>query len=276
MSDAGNHVVVSGGFDDIRCPDVRFLQEAARFGPLHVLLRDDASLRSATGREPKLPQQERLYFLQAVRYVAAVHLVGAPADTRTLPGVPGLHPRTWVVREAGNSRERQVFCDSHGIKLRIVTEAELARFPDEPRAAVVSSARKKVLVTGCYDWFHSGHVRFFEEVCELGDLYVVVGHDANIRLLKGPGHPMFSEGQRRYMAGSIRYVTQALISTGHGWLDAEPEIEHIAPDIYAVNEDGDKPEKRDYCQRYGIEYVVLKRLPKPGLPRRDSTNLRGF
>ena len=87
---------------------------------------------------------------------------------------------------------------------------------------------------------------------------------------------MFSEDHRRYMVGSIRYVTQALISTGHGWLDAEPEIERIRPDIYAVNEDGDKPEKREYCQRHGIEYVVLKRLPKPGLPRRESTNLRGF
>lgn len=25
-----------------------------------------------------------------------------------------------------------------------------------------------------------------------------------------------------------------------------------------------------------LEYVVLKRLPKPGLPRRESTHLRGF
>ncbi len=276
MSDAANHVIVSGGFDDIRCPDVRFLQEASRLGPLHVLLWSDESLRGATGRTPKFPQAERLYFLQAIRYVDAVHLIEAPADTSALPTVPNPHPQTWVVREAANLRERQAFCDAHGISLRIVTEAELARFPNDSPAAVAPSARKKVLVTGCYDWFHTGHVRFFDEVSELGDLYVVVGHDANIRLLKGTGHPMFSEDQRRYMAGSIRYVTQALISTGHGWLDAEPEIQRIGPDIYAVNEDGDKPEKREYCQRHGIEYVVLKRLPKPGLPKRESTHLRGF
>ena len=276
MSDTANHVVVSGGFDDIRCPDVRFLQEAARLGPLHVLLWNDESLRVATGREPKFPQAERLYFLRAIRYVDAVHLIDAPADTNTLPTVPGLHPQTWVVRKGENSRERQTFCDAHGVSLHIVTEPNVAGFRDDPPASGGQSARKKVLVTGCYDWFHSGHVRFFEEVSELGDLYVVVGHDANIRLLKGAGHPMFSEHQRRYMAGSIRYVTQALISTGRGWLDAEPEIERIRPDIYAVNEDGDKPEKRDYCQRHGIEYIVLERLPKPGLPKRESTNLRGF
>ena len=43
-----------------------------------------------------------------------------------------------------------------------------------------------------------------------------------------------------------------------------------------MNEDGDKPVKREYCERRGIEYVVLKRVPKAGLPRRESTDLRGF
>jgi hypothetical protein len=50
----------------------------------------------------------------------------------------------------------------------------------------------------------------------------------------------------------------------------------VKPDIYAVNEDGDKPEKREFCRKYGIEYVVLRREPKEGLPRRESTVLRGF
>ena len=44
----------------------------------------------------------------------------------------------------------------------------------------------------------------------------------------------------------------------------------------AVNEDGDKPEKREFCEARGIQYVVLKRTPKEGLPRRQSTDLRGF
>ena len=85
-------------------------------------------------------------------------------------------------------------------------------------------------MTGCYDWLHSGHVRFFEEVSGYGDLYVIVGHDANIRLLKGDGRPLFPEAQRRYLVGSIRYVKQALVSSGDGWLDAEPEIAQLKPD----------------------------------------------
>ena len=119
-------------------------------------------------------------------------------------------------------------------------------------------------------------VRFFEEISQLGDLYVAVGSDKTIGELKGKGHPMFPQEQRVFVCQSIRYVTQALIGTGSGWLDAEPEIHRLKPDIYAVNEDGDRPEKRELCQKNGIEYVVLKRLPKPGLARRESTTLRGF
>ena len=119
-------------------------------------------------------------------------------------------------------------------------------------------------------------MRFFEETSALGDLYVVVGHDKNVRLLKGEGHPMFPEDERRYMAGSIRFVKQALISSGSGWMDAEPEIEALQPDIYAVNEDGDKPKKREFCKQHGLEYAILKRRPAAGLPRRESTILRGF
>ncbi|MEN6427559.1 MAG: adenylyltransferase/cytidyltransferase family protein [Phycisphaerales bacterium] len=276
MSETAEHVVVSGGFDDIRCDDIRFLQEAGRLGSLHILLWSDERVRAATGRKPKFPESERLYFLQAVRYVHDIHLIDGPADPHALPAAPIPQPWVWVVRSDDDSPGKRAFCNAGGLEYRVLADQDLAGFPCDVAAASGSPERKKVLVTGCYDWFHSGHVRFFEEVSELGDLYVVVGHDANIRLLKGDGHPMFNQDQRRYIVGSIRYVTQALISSGHGWLDAEPEIERICPDIYAVNEDGDKPEKRQYCEKHGIEYAVLKRLPRPGLPKRQSTNLRGF
>ena len=293
MTEAANHVIVSGGFDDVRLPDVRFLEEASRLGPLHVLLWTDELLRKRTGDDPKFPLSERLYFVQAVRYVRRVHAVQHPADQQALAQqLP--KGSIWAIRESeAPEAERQ------GLDYRIISESEL----DQPRSTGIlpvteeswagrpcyeqtqdlqdardaeRAGRRKVMVTGCYDWLHTGHIRFFEEVSALGDLYVVVGHDANIRLLKGEGHPLFDERHRRYMVGSIRYVTQALVSSGHGWLDAEPEIERIRPDIYAVNEDGDKPEKREYCEKHGIEYVVLKRLPKEGLPRRESTKLRGF
>ena len=48
-----NQVVVSGGFDDLRSGDVRFLEEAARLGELTVLLWPDALLEKFNGKAPK-------------------------------------------------------------------------------------------------------------------------------------------------------------------------------------------------------------------------------
>lgn len=272
-----NTVFVNGGFDNLKSRDVRFLQEAAAIGRVHVLLWSDQILQNVTGKTPKFPQEERLYFLDAIRYVDQVTLCNAQADPDTLPRQHVTTPAVWSVHEETDNAAKRDFCRTQGFQYRVLTKGDLQGFPaDMAMPAETTSSQKRVIVTGCYDWFHSGHVRFFEEVSELGDLYVVVGHDANIKLLKGEGHPMLSEQERRYMAQSVRFVKRAMISTGHGWLDAEPEIERIRPDIYAVNEDGDRPEKREYCEAHQIEYRVLKRLPKEGLTARESTTLRGF
>ena len=237
-------VVVSGSFDDLRSPHVRFLEEAASRGNLHVHLWSDELFQQNEGRPPKFPEAERLYFVQAIRYVQSARIVSQLSDPTALP-----------------------------VDL---SDPILKQFPRSASVDFSFSGKKRVLVTGCFDWLHTGHVRFFEEVSEYGDVYAVVGHDANIELLKGKGHPRFPQDERRYVVGAIRYVKQALVSTGQGWMDAAPEIERIKPDIYAVNEDGDKGGKREYCQEHGIQYLVLKRAPAPGLPSRTSTDLRGF
>jgi cytidyltransferase-like protein len=210
--------------------------------------------------------------LNAVRYVSRVIEADVSASFDTLP--KNLKAEVWADVATTASPAREAFARENKIARRVFKPDELKGFP-EP-APLPASGRKKVIVTGSYDWFHSGHVRFLEEVSAYGDLYVVVGHDANIRLLKGEGHPLLPEDERRYVVGSIKFVRQALISTGEGWLDADPEIKRLKPDIYAVNEDGDKGGKGEYCRKLGIEYLVLKRTPAPGLPRRSSTDLRGF
>jgi cytidyltransferase-like protein len=273
-----SRVLVTGGFDDLRSRHVRFLQEAAKLGSVDVLLWSDQVVRALRGAEPQFPQAERQYLVEAVRYVDGVTLIDNLAGRDILPPEHCAEAACWAVDEVSAGPAREAFCRDHGLELHVISDQQLQGFPDasDPNADNCSHHRKQVIVTGCYDWFHSGHVRFFEEVAELGDLHVVVGHDANIRLLKGEGHPLHSQDERRYMVGSIRHVKRAYVSSGDGWLDAEPEIERLRPDIYAVNEDGDRPEKRDYCLAHGIEYRVLRRQPKAGLPKRTSTNLRGF
>ena len=275
MSDHPKSIVVSGAFDNLGAPDLRLLEEAARLGELTVLLWPDETGPQFTGHPYKFPLAERLYFLNAVRYVTRVIPVSGVTNPDELPVAPEVQPAVWVDRETSANAARRASGGRRHLDYVVLPESLLHQYP-EPPAMPSTPGKKKVLVTGSYDWFHSGHVRFTEEASAYGDLYVVVGHDANIRLLKGDGHPLLPEAQRRYVVGSIKYVKQALISTGHGWLDADPEIARLQPDIYAVNEDGDKGGKREYCQQRGMEYLVLKRTPAPGLPRRSSTDLRGF
>ena len=252
MSDV---VVVAGLFDDMRFADFRFLEEASKLGKLHVALYSDA----LSSRPVKFPEAEREYLLRSIRYVSDLTIVNGDSE------IPhGMR----LVRE-GEAAPHDA---------RVIPDSVLKQPPPAPPTPINPPSRsgKKVIVTGCFDYFHSGHVRFLEECSELGDLYVAVGNDANVRELKGEGHPLFPALQRRMIVGSIRYVTMCIIGTGMGWMDAEPDIEKLKPDIYAVNEDGDKPEKREFCKQHGLEYRVLKRLPKPGLTRRSSTDLRGF
>jgi cytidyltransferase-like protein len=273
------NVVVTGSFDDLRSPGVRFLEEASRMGQVNVLLWSDEICQAQIGRPPKFPQAERAYLVQAIRYVSQVTIVDEAA-TRSVYSLPvrlDFKPDVWAVQGEADDPRKRAYCQAQGLEYQVIGSDRLQGFPAVPlQDENENSPRRKVVVTGCYDWFHSGHVRFFEEVSGLGDLYVVVGSDPNVRLLKGEGHPLFPQDERRYMVQSIRYVCQALVSSGQGWMDAEPEIALIKPDLYAVNEDGDKPEKRQFCAEHGIEYVVLRRAPKAGLPRRQSTDLRGF
>jgi cytidyltransferase-like protein len=268
-------VVVSGGFDDLKSRDLRFLEAAAKLGNLVVLLWTDHAIQQITGKLPKFSLAERSYVLNGVRYVNRVVPLGGQAKPDSLPRIPGLRPHIWADMEGAANLAREKYCAANQIVHRIFLAEELKGFP-EPPPMPSAPGRKKVVATGCYDWFHSGHVRFAEEASAYGDLYLCLGSDANVRLLKGEGHPLLSQEERRYVIGSIKYVKQALITTGTGWVDADPEIRRLQPDIYVVNEDGDKGGKREYCEKLGIEYLVLKRTPAPGLPPRSSTDLRGF
>jgi cytidyltransferase-like protein len=268
-------VFVSGSFFSMQSLAIRFLEEAAKLGKVHVLLWVGEPEDTEPDGSMKFTVEERQYLLMNNRYVSTVKIAEDGKGQFVLPMRNGVRPDIWAVRETDDLEIRRTYCEMHNVQYRVIKDSDLVGFPYLPLPHQ-TSGRKKVVVTGCFDWFHSGHVRFFEEASGYGDLYVVVGNDSNLRLLKGEEHPMFSQEERRYVVQSIRFVTQALVSSGTGWMDAEPEIEHIQPDIYLVNEDGDQPEKREFCKQHGLEYVVLKREPKPGLPRRSSTDLRGF
>lgn len=132
---------------------------------------------------------------------------------------------------------------------------------------------KKVFVSGCYDLLHSGHVEFFRQAAQYGDLYVGIGSDRTILHYKNH-KTVYSEQERLFMVRSIKYVKEAYINAGNGILDFLPTLDIVKPDVLVVNSDGGSEDKRRVCEERGIEYVVLERDPHEGLQARSSTALK--
>ncbi len=133
--------------------------------------------------------------------------------------------------------------------------------------------KDKVFVTGCFDMLHSGHVAFFKEAAEYGDVYVGLGSDQTIYELKGR-YPINNQDERKYMIEALKSVHKCFINTGSGILDFVNEIKRIKPDIFIVNEDGSTPAKEELVKRLKIRYLVLNRIPFGDLPARSTTSLR--
>ena len=132
---------------------------------------------------------------------------------------------------------------------------------------------KKVFVSGCYDLLHSGHVEFFRQASQFGELYVGIGSDQTILGYKH--HKTFyPEQERLFMVKSIRYVKDAFINQGDGIMDFIPTVDMVKPDVFVVNVDGGSETKRKFCEERGIEYVELQRTPAEGLTARSSTDIK--
>jgi cytidyltransferase-like protein len=265
--------IVEASLDNLRSDDVRFLEEAAALGPLRVRVPSDDLVARVTGSAPRFPAAERLFLAESIRWVAGTEVVEQTVahelDRLAADGA------TLVVREEDEEPAVRAAAHALGVPYRVVSRTARAGFPIADPVPPPPE-RPRVVVTGCYDWLHSGHIRFFMDAAALGALYAVVGSDRNVELLKGTGHPLQREEERQYMVGAVRHVHQCLVSSGSGWMDADPEIAEIRPAFYVVNEDGDQPPKREFCRAHGIDFVVLQRVPHAGLPARSSTELRGF
>ena len=132
---------------------------------------------------------------------------------------------------------------------------------------------KKVFVSGCYDLLHSGHVEFFQQASQFGDLYVGIGSDATYLEYKHR-KPMFPQEERLFMVRNIKAVKDAYINQGSGVIDYIPTLDIVQPDIFVVNAEGGSEAKRLLCEERGIQYIELERTPHEGLQARSSSSLK--
>lgn len=87
---------------------------------------------------------------------------------------------------------------------------------------------KKVLVRGCFDIFHVGHVRHLEQAKAMGD-FLIVSLTQDCHVNKGPERPVFPLDLRRAVVKALRCVD--LVATGVGDT-AERDILFYQPDLF--------------------------------------------
>src|SRR3990172_2057212 len=117
-----------------------------------------------------------------------------------------------------------------------------------------------VLVHGCFDLFHYGHLIFLNKCRELGDkLIVTITADEFIN--KGTGRPLFTAIQRKLILESLRIVDQVEIIDDS---TAIPAILAYQPDIYCkgqdyLNSDDETLElERQTVESYGGSLVIVQ------------------
>ena len=96
----------------------------------------------------------------------------------------------------------------------------------------------KVLVGGCFDVLHYGHVSFLKKAKALGDyLVVLLESDARIKKLKGPSRPFHNQLQRKEILESLKFVDEVILTKDEMTdQDYENLIIKINPQIIAIEE----------------------------------------
>jgi FAD synthetase len=125
---------------------------------------------------------------------------------------------------------------------------------------------KKVLVGGCFDLIHYGHVRFLSAAQEQGDyLVVALESDENVRKMKGATRPIHSQEQRKAMLLSLTMVNEVItLPPMHSDTEYRELVTRVAPSVIAITE-GDPMEgkKRDHAAAIGATIAVIPKIHTP-------------
>lgn len=113
----------------------------------------------------------------------------------------------------------------------VISVAKLAKF-----ASVIRNKEKIVLVGGCFDVLHPGHVIFLEKAKKAGDILIVMlESDQKVKLLKGLKRPVHTQRQRAQILSAVVFVDYILMLP---FMSAGSEydrlIEKISPDVIAA------------------------------------------
>ncbi|MHA1775202.1 MAG: adenylyltransferase/cytidyltransferase family protein [Promethearchaeota archaeon] len=119
----------------------------------------------------------------------------------------------------------------------------------------------RVLVTGCFDILHPGHIFLFQEAAKIGEVYVIVARDSTIEKWKKQ-RPVIPELQRLEMIKAIKYVTYATLGNEHNnflekALSLKPDLILLGP-----NQKISISKLKELLSEKHAEHIQVHRLEK--------------
>lgn len=132
-------VFVTGCFDMLHSGHVRFLEQAAELGEVHVGVGSDQTVRALKGRYPVTTQEERKYLLEALKYVKACYINRASGIMDFLEELRWVSPDIFVVNEDGNPPAKAQLFKHLGIEYLVLKRDPREHLP----ARSTTSLRKE-------------------------------------------------------------------------------------------------------------------------------------
>ncbi|TSC92876.1 MAG: D-beta-D-heptose 7-phosphate kinase / D-beta-D-heptose 1-phosphate adenosyltransferase [Candidatus Berkelbacteria bacterium Licking1014_7] len=126
--------------------------------------------------------------------------------------------------------------------------------------------KKTVLVTGCFDILHLGHLIFFNYAKSKGDILIVgLGSDETIKKYKGKGRPINNETLRSRLLAGLEIVDYVIICREplvNYNMDHLKLTQRVKPDVYVVPLTDKKLEyKRKLIESIGGQFIACRRNP---------------
>lgn len=119
---------------------------------------------------------------------------------------------------------------------------------------------KKVLVGGCFDILHFGHIQFLKKAKKLGDyLVIALESDENVKKLKGINRPIHSQKQRKEILESLNFVDEVIsLPKMKNDSDYETLVIKISPSYIAVTK-GDHviSKKKNHAKKVNAKVVEI-------------------
>ncbi len=125
---------------------------------------------------------------------------------------------------------------------------------------------KTVLVGGCFDILHFGHISFLTQAKALGDhLIVALESDETVRKLKNENRPIHTQAQRKQMLETLGVVDEVIsLPPTRGDRDYYELVRTIKPSVIAITEgDPHKVKKMEQANEIGAQLVIIPKIHTP-------------